>query len=144
MHLLHVLLGFFVLIVTVIFAMKVTKEGFFKEGGFHNTLGAVFVIITFIGAMTGSIAAGVQRFHSGQEWTVTEKSEIVGKIHRYTGYLMLFLGNLTLASGIGHYYGDILQGDSRKTLAPLSLVTFVLLVAIFETIYRLRNRYSLR
>lgn len=57
---------------------------------------------------------------------------------------MLFLGNVTLATGISHYYGDILAGDSRKALGPLSLMTFVLLVAIFETIYRLRNRYSLR
>ena len=57
---------------------------------------------------------------------------------------MLFISNVTIATGIGHYYEDILQGDSRKVLGPLSLLTFVLLVAIFETIYRLRNRYSLR
>ena len=58
MHLLHVVLGGFVLIVTIIFAMKVSK-GFFQDGGFHNTLGSVFLIITILGALTGSIAAGV-------------------------------------------------------------------------------------
>jgi hypothetical protein len=55
---------------------------------------------------------------------------------------MLLLGNFTIASGVGHYYGDILDGDDRKVLGPLSLITFCLLVAMFEAIYRIRNTYA--
>lgn len=144
MQMLHSLLGIFVLLVTVIFAMKVSKGGLFT-GDFHNILGSAFMIITILGALTGFTASAVMRFYNGEkDWSVQEKHELVGKIHRYAGYTMLFLGNVTLATGISHYYGNILMGDTRKALGPLSLMVFVLLVAIFETIYRLRNRYSLR
>lgn len=55
---------------------------------------------------------------------------------------MLLLGNFTIATGVGHYYSDILDGDNRKVLGPLSLITFCVFVAMFEAIYRIRNAYS--
>jgi len=144
MQMIHSLLGMFVMIATIIFAMKVADFDL-SDGGFHNYLGTVFLFISILGSLTGFVASSVKKFYSGDKsWSVQEKGEIVGKIHRYAGYIMLLLGNITLATGIGHYFNDILAGDSRKSLGPLSLLTFVLLVAIFETIYRLRNRYSLR
>ena len=69
--------------------------------------------------------------------------EQIAKIHRWFGYLMLLIGNVTVASGVGHYFGDILLGDDRSILGSMNLLAFVLLVAIFEAIYRLRNKFSL-
>lgn len=58
------------------------------------------------------------------------------------GYAMLLIGNVTVATGIGHYFGDILQGDSRKVLSIVSLLSFCLIVGLLEGGYRLRNKYS--
>lgn len=56
---------------------------------------------------------------------------------------MLFLGNVTAMTGIGHYFGDILFGDNRKILGVISLLSFVFIVVLLETIYRLRNKYAM-
>ena len=143
MQLLHTLLGTFVLIVTIIFALSVA-EWKHTTDNLHNLFGTIFLFLAILGALTGYVLGGLMKFYQGDKaWSPKEKAEIIGKIHRWSGYTLLLLGNITLASGIGHYYDDIMDGDKRKALAPLSLLTFVLLVAIFETIYRLRNKYSL-
>jgi len=83
-------------------------------------------------------------FYNGDKaWSAKEKVETVAKIHRIAGYLMLLIGNVTAFTGISAYFGDILGNDNRKVLGPISLATFVFLVALFETIFRLRNRYAL-
>ena len=67
----------------------------------------------------------------------------MAKIHRLAGYFMLLLGNITVASGIGHYYSDKLLEDDRKVLAPISLLSFILLVLVLEAMFRARNKWSL-
>ena len=67
----------------------------------------------------------------------------MAKIHRYFGYFMLLLGNASVMTGVGHYFGDKLQGDSRKILGIFSLGVFIVLVAICESCYRVRNKYSM-
>jgi len=32
-----------------------------------------------------------------------------GKFHKQAGYFMLFIGNATAMTGIGHYYADIVE-----------------------------------
>ena len=141
MHYLHAILGYFVLIVTIIFALKITKWDPFAD--VHSALGSITVIITIVGTLTGSFTAGTMRFYNGDKaWTKKERVEVVAKIHRYAGYFMLFLGNVTIMTGTGHYFNDKLNGDDRVVYAPLSLGTFIVLVIIFETIYRIRNNYS--
>lgn len=66
----------------------------------------------------------------------------IAKIHRYSGYVMLLLGNFTVSSGIVNYFEFMLLGDSRKILGQVNLVTFFAFVIMFEAIYRLRNKYS--
>ena len=56
---------------------------------------------------------------------------------------MLLLGNVAIMTGVGHYYGDRLEGDYRKNLGPFNLGVFIVLVFIFEAIYRIRNKYSM-
>lgn len=83
------------------------------------------------------------RLYQGDKpWSEKERVEKIAKIHRYAGYFMLLLGNVTIMTGTGHYFNDKLDGDDRLIYAPVSLGTFILLVVIFETIYRIRNRLS--
>ena len=66
----------------------------------------------------------------------------MARIHRIAGYFMLLIGNVTVMTGLGHYYSDIMQGDDRKVLGLLSLASFILLVLVFEAIFRVRNRFA--
>lgn len=94
--------------------------------------------------MTGSFTAAVMQFYSGDKpWSKREKVELVARIHRYFGYLMLFVGNVAVMTGAGHYYGEKMKGDERRILGVFSMLVFCILVVIFEAIYRIRNRYSL-
>lgn len=56
---------------------------------------------------------------------------------------MLLVGNVTVASGAGHYFGDILMGDDRAILGSMNLLAFVVIVAILEASYRIRNKFAL-
>lgn len=56
---------------------------------------------------------------------------------------MLFVGNAAIMTGVGHYFGDRLEGDERRVLGIFSFVVFCILVAIFEAIHRIRNTYSM-
>jgi predicted membrane-bound mannosyltransferase len=67
----------------------------------------------------------------------------VAKIHRLFGYLMLFIGNACIMTGVGHYYGDRLKNDERRVLGVFSFFVFCFLVIIFEGIFRVRNKYSM-
>lgn len=142
MHVLHALLGFGTLIVTIIFALNVTDWD--PMGSLHNMFGSICVILAILGSLSGMVTSGTMRFYNGDKpWSEKERVTRIAMIHRYAGYLMLLVGNVTIGSGIGHYYGDILDGDNRKAFGPLSLITFCVLVAMFEAIYRIRNNYAL-
>ena len=142
-HYLHALLGYFILIVTIIFAAKITA--FNPTESIHNALGSLCVIVTIIGSLSGTFTAGLMRAYNGDKpWSEKEKVERVAKIHRYFGYFMLFLGNVTIMTGVGHYFGDRLQGDERKVLGIFSCAVFIVLVTICEFFFRIRNNYSMR
>ena len=141
-HMLHSILGTFTLIVTIVFSLKVSH--FNPFGDMHNALGTICVVATAIGALAGYVTAGMQAFYNEKEpWTKKDKALFVAKIHRWSGYVMLFIGNAAIMTGVGHYYGDKLKGDERKVLGFFSCIVFVILVAIFEGIYRIRNNYSM-
>lgn len=141
-HYLHAILGYFVLIVTIVFALSITNWGPLEN--IHNALGSLTVIITIIGSLSGTIAAATMRFYNGdKEWSKEERVQLVAKIHRYFGYLMLFIGNACIMTGAGHYYGDRLKNDERRVLGIFSLFVFCFLVIICEGIFRVRNKYSM-
>lgn len=136
----HAFLGYFVLIVTVVFALRVIKWDF---SDIHNILGIVTLFVTVVGGLSGPATAGTMKMYNGDKpWAERERVERVAKFHRMAGYTMLFLGNVTAMTGIGHYFGDILQGDNRKILGVISLLSFCFIVMVLEAIYRLRNKYA--
>ena len=141
-HYLHICLGYAVLILTVIMAIKVYNKATFES--IHNVIGSLAVVLTVVVSVTGSFTAAVMQFYRGDKpWSKREKVELVARIHRYFGYLMLFVGNVAVMTGAGHYYGEKMKGDERRILGVFSMLVFCILVVIFEAIYRIRNRYSL-
>lgn len=141
MHYLHALLGYFSLVVTIVFALKVTE---WKFESLHDKIGTVFLFIAILGSLSGSLTAGTMHMYNGdKDWAEKERVTRIAKIHRIAGYLMLFLGQISISSGIGHYFDHWFgEDDNRKMLAPLNLVSFIAFVMIFEAIYRLRNKFS--
>ena len=140
MHYLHAILGYFTLVVTIVFIAK-QIEWEFED--LHQILGTIFLFVVIIGSLSGSATAGTMKMYNGdKDWAEKERVTRIAKIHRYAGYFMLFMGNFTMSSGVGHYFGDVLKDDSRKILGPLNLVTFFGFVILFEAIYRIRNKWS--
>ena len=97
-----------------------------------------------IGSLSGSFTAGMMSLYNGdKDWAEKEKIEVIAKIHRFAGYFMLLIGNITIANGCFKYFDGILQGDKRMFLGLASFFSFVLMVIIAEAIYRIRNKFSL-
>lgn len=75
-------------------------------------------------------------YNGDKPWSKTERVTMVGKVHRYAGYFMLFGGNLVCAIGTTNY---IVLFTGRKDwiyLGPLSFGIFCLTVFISELVYR--------
>ena len=72
MHYLHALLGYFTLVVTIFFALRVTNWEPFED--LHNGIGSLCVIVTIFGSLTGTVTAGVMRAYNGDKpWVKEEK-----------------------------------------------------------------------
>jgi len=141
-HYVHALLGYFTLFVTIYWSFKMLEWRF--SDSLHYILGTITLFVTIFGALLGSFTAFIMKFYNGdKEWSEVERVERVAKFHRYAGYLTLFIGNITIMTGCVQYFEDVLHGDKRKMLGVASMMSFILLVILFETIYRLRNRLSL-
>ena len=106
-HYLHAALGYFVCIVTIVFASKLQDWEF--TDNLHNAFGTMTMFLTILGTISGTLTASIMRFYNGDKpWSEKEKVQLIAKIHRWFGYLMLFIGNVTCMTGIHHYYGDVL------------------------------------
>jgi len=111
-HYLHAFLGYFVLAVTIVFALKVTHWD--PGHGLHHALGTITLFLTILGSISGTVTAGVMKAYNGDKpWSEKEKIERIAWFHRWAGYTMLLVGNVTSASGIGYYFGHIMQEDKR-------------------------------
>ena len=142
MHYLHAFLGYFVMVVTIVYALKLTKWNFMDN--LHNAFGTIMLFLTILGSLSGTFTAGTMKAYNGdKDWSAKERVERVAKFHRITGYVMLLFGNITCMTGIAHYFGDILKDEGMMMLGLFSLLTFIFFVIIFEAIFRVRNKYSL-
>lgn len=85
----------------------------------------------------------MRAYNGDKPWSKEEKVQRVARIHRYAGYTMLFVGNATIVTGTGHYFGDRLLGDERSLLGIFSFIVFIILVIQLEAFFRIRNNYSM-
>lgn len=72
MHFLHAFLGYFTLIVTIVFALRVTD--FKPMESVHNMFGTVCILVAVVGSLSGSFTAGTMRFYNGDApWSEKER-----------------------------------------------------------------------
>ena len=132
MHVIHVLCGFFVLLVTLIWTLRILNYFNWKvNDNLHSVLGIIACCFTVVVAVSGSVTWGLM-FKSASEWKPREAITQAGKLHRWSGYLMLALGNLTAFSGLWHYQYDIVMDYEMAPLGLISLLLFTLLIILFE------------
>ena len=112
MHVLHGLLGYLTLAVTLVWGFKILDYFDYEiTDNIHSYAGLISMVLCLIVALSGTMTAGLMQFYKGEQWKPREKVTRAGKCHRYAGYLMLFLGNATAMSGIGHYFKDVVQDE---------------------------------
>ena len=71
MHYLHALLGYYILIVTIIFSLSVAE---FEFKGLHKTLGLIFLPIAILGSLSGTFTAGTMKAYNGdKDWAEKER-----------------------------------------------------------------------
>ena len=143
MHVIHVLLGYFCMLTTLIWTLKMLNYFDWQiRSDLHSLAGFISCCITMIVGLSGSLTAGLMRFRRHQEWEPRECVTDAAKFHRYSGYIMLLMGNVTAMLGILHYFCEVVMDIEMACLGFISLLTFVLLVILFEFFYRLANRRS--
>lgn len=113
MHIMHALVGCIVLGVTLVWSFKILDYFDYSfNTDLHSLAGFTSVILCLIVALSGTITASLAQFYNGdKDWSPKEKVSKVGKFHKWAGYFMLFLGNVTAMTGILHYYKDIVGDD---------------------------------
>ena len=101
-HLIHAVFGALILLVTLIWTFKILDYFEWEvNNDLHSILGITSCCLCLIVALSGASTAALQQFYNGDKaWSPKEKQTRIGKFHRYSGYFMLFIANLTVFLGI--------------------------------------------
>ena len=104
------------------------------------------VIWTIILCISGQVTYSIMGLYENDvPWSRKEKVTNWAKFHRYLGYVMLFLGNLTCGVGTLAYTNHFVHNEYRKHalwIGPFIFFAFCLLVLIYECKYRLKEKNS--
>ena len=86
------------------------------------------------------ITAGMMHFYKGnKDWHERDAHYTVAKVHRYSSYLMLALGNGVCSGGIATYFSKIGFGI-WGTFGVCTSIFFLLTVALHECCLRRYNK----
>ena len=90
--------------------------------------------------MTGILTAWFMQFYDGDKpWAERDRVYNYAKVHRYSSYLMLILGNGVCSGGIATYFSKIGFGIWGNFGACTSIV-FLFAIAVHECLLRRLNR----
>ena len=110
----------------------------------HSILGLIALILTLFVGITGVITAGMMQFYKGDKpWAERDKVYNIAKVHRYSSYFMLLLGNGVCSGGIATYFSKIGYGI-WGTFGVCTSIFFLLMVALHECILRRYNRKNFK
>ena len=110
----------------------------------HGILGLLALIISMFVGITGMITAGMMHFYKGNKpWHERDAHYTVAKIHRYSSYFMLLLGNGVCSGGIATYFSKIGYGI-WGTFGVCTSIFFLLAVAVHESCLRRYNKRNYR
>ena len=110
----------------------------------HSILGLIAIILTLFVGVTGFVTAGMMQFYDGEKpWAERDKVYKVAKVHRYSSYFMLILGNAVCSGGVATYFSKIGYGVWGP-FGVCSSILFLLLIAIHECMLRRTKRGNLK
>lgn len=102
MHVTHAILGFAVVLVTLIWSFKILDYFEWKfNTDLHSIFGVASTCLSLVVGLSGTTTASLMQFYNGEkDWTPKEKALRAAKFHKISGYFMLFMGNLTVMLGV--------------------------------------------
>ena len=105
----HNLIGAAVVIATIATCMQVYAHvGWEQLVNFHSIAGLIALILTIFVGLTGLITACMMHFYKGDKpWAERDKVYNVARVHRYSSYAMLLLGNVVCSGGTWTYFKKI-------------------------------------
>ena len=96
---------------------------------------------TPIASITGIVATAYMHFYRGDKpWTDNDKALKAAVLHRWAGYVGLFIANATCMSGAINYVMKQIKQDKYLPILLLTLPLFLLIVAAFEIRHRLTSQ----
>lgn len=137
----HNLIGLFVTGITLMTCLQVYAHVNWTQGtGAHAILGLFALLLTLFVGITGMITSAMMQWYKGDKaWAERDKVYYVAKIHRYSSYFMLILGNAVCSGGTATYFSLIGYGI-WGTFAVCTSIFFLAMVAIHELILRRYNK----
>ena len=140
-HVAHAVFGHFILWVTLGQQLNIYL---FWEWNVRWTYSAIIntitVVLAVILCITGQVVQSIMGWYNGDlPWSRKEKVTNWAKFHRYFGYIVLFLANLTNGIGTLNYTNHFVHNEYRSYalwMGPAHTITFCLLVVFFEILYR--------
>jgi len=133
MHLLHVLLGYSMTILTCVMSFLAIKwHNWTVKRAFHNILGVIVLCAVLLAFFTGMVSSLLSKFSSPKPWNDKETARKIGTFHAIFSRLLLLLGNFTSAIGVVSYCKNKIQNDEGIPLVLITIPLFVFLLIIME------------
>ena len=142
-HLLHILGGFFVLAITIWQAIEISRcFGWGWTDDVHSILGTMTIAATIISVLSGTLAAAFMGCYDGdQAWSSKkETGPILGRIHAWSSYFVLFFANVIVLGGTITYCLSYLKDQKLIPFGVISFMFFVNLVLVSEILHRKKAR----
>lgn len=101
-------------------------------------------MLTIFCGVTGLVTAGMMQWYNGDRpWAERDKVYNVAKVHRYSSYFMLLLGNGVCSGGIATYFSKIGYG-LWGTFGVCSSLFFLAMLGLHEFCMRRSNRRNFK
>ena len=145
MHHMHSFVGLLVVLATLWTCLGVYSHvGWELSVSTHAILGLIALVMTLFVGISGLITAFMMQCYDGEKsWAERDKVYKVARVHRYSSYLMLLLGNGVCSGGIATYFSKIGYGI-WGTFGVCSSIFFLLMVGLHEFLMRRYNRRNFK
>ena len=104
-------------------------------------MGVITLGFTPIASISGIVAAILMHFYKGDKpWTDNDKALKAAFLHRWSGYVGLFIANATCMSGVINYVMKQMKQDQYLPVIVFTLPLFLVIVTVFEVRHRLTGQ----
>ena len=141
MHNIHNALGLLVTAATLYTCLEVYKHvDWLQQTSAHGILGLLALILAMFVGLTGLITASMMQWYTGDKpWQERDRHFQVARVHRYSSYFMLLLGNGVCSGGVATYFSKIGYGI-WGTFGVSTSIFFLLMWGLHEYAMRKYNK----